>query len=111
MTAELAFGSARSGEYFMTSGCQGEPFERLRVCSATPSSVISRVFKLEGKGASCITAEAASRSVSGAAAQAFGGHHRQKSTGAVIEQSQARGLQILRVAKSLRQAVDPLGAG
>ena len=63
MTAELAFGSAKGGEYFMTGECQSEPFQCLRVCSAIPLTVISRVLKLEGKGATCITAKAASRSV------------------------------------------------
>lgn len=44
-------------------------------------------------------------------AQAFRGYHGQKPACAVIQQPQTRGIQILCVAQSIRQAVDALGAG
>jgi hypothetical protein len=91
MTAGPAFGSAKSGEYFMTSECQSGS----RALYHSGGREQKRDDQENGsdlcRTATSSSSPAASR-VSGAAAQAFGGNHRQKSTGAVIEQSQACGL-------------------
>lgn len=51
------------------------------------------------------------RHFSGATTQAFGGHHRQESAGAVVQQAQARGLEILCATQSLGETVDALRPG